>query len=240
MTILRRSSPARAFNSTLVSGTTEEDDGEFYQEAICTASQVLVDAPADVPKGSVLESINSFPDITERLRGLEARGVYSFYASFLNLSTDTPTLPAAFPIELTLLPLTVVPGAITPDVDFVTEWFGGIGVTSDTNGTLQTRLSTRHQLRSDPSTPSSRLEFTHVRERTRVVDPNARVDVDLSNFDRLSRVSAAQYGPGSLRDASIEYRIRFALLDGMGDPKSGMCTAMTFDQPQNRSWQIRT
>ena len=177
--------------------------------------------------------------------------VYLYYARPAltipaDVSTNTAVPSSGTGLEFVLLDRALIEGRIYPDIDFVTQWFGGFGISFDQNGSLLVRLKTRHEFGGK--------EFTHVRERTRGINPNRRLDVDLSNFDRVSVVRTGTYRPpGGNSDGSddveittadlaggvrITYTVEIQVLSGAGARQNANATTILWDAPQTRSYQI--
>ena len=142
----------------------------------------------------------------------------------------------------TLLDQHVTTGPILPDVDFVTEWFGGFNIEFNNNTNLAVLLHTRHQF-------GDNIDFDHVREVRHVIRSGEDIFVDLGEFSNVSAISLGTYTPpgGSpieiteahlAGESRITYAIELQTLTGRGARESRNITHLGWHDPQTRSYQI--
>ena len=226
MPTLTKSSPLVA-----VPGTLTAADGE----AVVSASQVIVEEQSNVSLSDVLDQVGASP--------------YLFYFR-RNFQVTAITTTTAIPEEgydIELLPETQVQDRITPNEDFITQFFGAMSLEIDTNGELSIELRVTHRIASDPE-----VMFTTKTPLPLAMRRNQEQTFALNHFDSISVVpvgtpitigdNSHTFGNDQLTsDVYIKFEICLRLLTAQGgQPKAGNITHLNWEKAQVRSFQIKT
>lgn len=170
---------------------------------------------------------------------------YLFYTrpalSYQSVPTSVAIPTTGAGITHTLLDQETITGGVVAGVDFVTEWFGGLAMVLDTNGTLIARMHTAHSFNGK--------SFRVTRERTRPSQRNRELDLDLSNFSSVTSLSLGTYTDAENNDIEITaedlqsdvvitYELELFLRSGTGSRPSANVLSQLWQNPQVRSYQI--
>ena len=170
---------------------------------------------------------------------------YFFYVrpelTYSNVATSTAIPTTSDGLRYTLLDAEKIYGPALAGVDFVTEWFGGFEVIVDAAGSLGCMLHTMHSVNGKT--------FDHVRTHTIDLDRNTRTFIPMNQWSRVSKV---ELGPQTISGTTltldekdsrsvveISYILELRLFDnGATTRKEGNLTALRWEEPQTRSYQV--
>ena len=170
---------------------------------------------------------------------------YFFYVrpelSFTDVSSSTAIPTTSDGLRYTLLDEETIYGPVLAGVDFVTEWFGGFEVIVDAAGSLACMLHTVHSVNGK--------SFDHVRTHTIDLDRSTRTFIPMNQYTRVSKVALGPQTIGGTtlnldendtrEPVDISYILELRLFDnGATTRKAGNLTALRWEGPQTRSYQV--
>ena len=216
----------------------------FYRD-VDTNTLYLRTNRSPVEYSAVAEGKGAAVDVSGFLRD-----VYRFYtrpALTIPATISSPTAIADTGTGLLfeLLAQEVIPGPIYEDIDFVTQWFGGLVLEFDGAGELEVTLITKHELGENYA-----KEFEHRRKIPRSIEANQELHVDLGNFSTISNVRTGTHTPAQgpavgiaaadlLLPSRITYSLELVVLASRGGARKTInVTHAEFFNPITRSYQI--